>query len=87
MVNLLFNMAHITSLSVSSYNWRGFNELKKVTIADLCVKTDFVLLQELWLAEQQLVGLGLIKENVSYTAVAGFDNSIILTGRPAWYSI
>ena len=31
---------------------------------------------------EQLGELGLIKENVSYTGVSGFDNSVLLEGRP-----
>jgi len=82
MVNLLSNMAHNTSLSISSYNCRCFNDRKKDIISDLCVQTDFVFLQEHWMTEEQLGELGLIKENVSYAGVYGFDNSVILEGRP-----
>jgi len=82
MVNLLFNMVHNTSQSISSYNCRGFNDLKKDIISDLCVRTDFVFLQEHWMTAEQSGELGLIKENVSYTDVSGFDNSVISEGRP-----
>jgi len=34
------------------------------------------------MTEEQLSELGSIKENVSYTGVSGFDNSVILEGRP-----
>jgi len=47
-------MAHNTSLSISSYSSRGFNDLKKDIISDLCVRTDFVFLQEHWMTEEQL---------------------------------
>ena len=88
MVNLLSNMAHNTSLSISSYNCRGFNNDKKNIVSDLCVRTDFVFLQEHWMTEEQLGELGYIEENVSYMEIGiweflhGFDNSVILEGRP-----
>jgi len=33
------------------------------------------------MTEEQLGELGIIKENVSYMGVSGFDNSVILEGR------
>jgi len=50
----LSNMAHNTSLSISSYNCRGFNDRKKNIISDLSLRTDFVFLQEQWMTEEQL---------------------------------
>jgi len=58
MVNLLSNMAHNISLSISSHNCRGFNDRKKDIISDLRVRTDFVFLQEHWMTEEQLGELG-----------------------------
>jgi len=69
MVNLLSNMAHNTSLSISSYNSRGVNDLEKDIISDIRVWTDSEFLQEHCMTEEQLGELGLIMENVSYTAV------------------
>jgi len=54
----------------------------ETTLSDLCVRTDFIFLQEHWITEEQLGELGLITENVSYAGVSGFDNSVILEGRP-----
>ena len=76
MVHLLSNMAHITPLSFSSYNCCGFNKLKSDIIADLCVRTDFVFLQEHWMTAEQLGELGLIRENV------GLINRLLLQGGP-----
>jgi len=55
---------------------------KKDFISDLCVRTDFIFLQEHSMTEEQLGELGLIKENLSYTGVSWFDNSVIIEGRP-----
>jgi len=43
----------------------------------MCIRTDFVFLQEHWTTEEQLGELVLIKENMSYAGVSGFDNSVI----------
>ena len=72
----------ITSFTVSSYNCRGFNSVKSRHIASLLARCNILVLQEHWLADGQLNILASISENMSYTAVSGFDCDDVLVGRP-----
>ena len=72
----------ITSLTVSSYTCRGFNSIKSRYIASLLARCNILFLQEHWLADGQLNLLAGISENMSYTAVSGFDCDDVLVGRP-----
>jgi hypothetical protein len=72
----------VTSFTVSSYNCRGFNSIKSRYIASLFARCNVLFLQEHWLADGQLSMLADISENISYTAVSGFDSDDVLVGRP-----
>ena len=75
-------MDSLTSLVISSYNCHGFNKLKTNYISSLLLKCTFLLLQELWLSDEQLKCLSSVSPNIAYTGIAGFDNSEVLAGRP-----
>ena len=75
-------MDSLTSLVISSYNCHGFNKLKTNYISSLLSKCTFLLLQELWLSDEQLNCLSCVSPNIAYTGIAGFDNSEVLAGRP-----
>ena len=76
-----------TSFTVSSYNCRGFNSIKSRYNASLLARCNILFLQEHWLADGQLnilasISENSISENMSYTAVSGFDCDDVLVGRP-----
>ena len=75
-------MSDLIPLTVTSYNCRGLNSSKFNYIRLLLQKTNVLFLQEHWLSEGQLSKLGDIDEKFLFTAVSGFDNKDILSGRP-----
>ena len=72
----------LSLLIISSFNCRGFNSIKSRYIENLLSTCHIIFLQEHWLDDAQLGTLANISAGVAYTAVAGFDNSDVLTGRP-----
>ena len=72
----------VKSLTFSSYNCRGLNSSKYSYIDSILSKCSVLFLQEHWLSDAQLSSLGSISPNISYTGVSGFDNSVMLMGRP-----
>ena len=69
-------------MKLKSYNCRG---LRKTKLADIIVKCDVLLLQETWLAKQELELLNGLHEDYSGfgTAKGDYANGII-TGRKCW---
>lgn len=70
------------SLSVISYNCRGYSLVKNNYINNLLANCDILFLQEHWLADDQLVILGQLNRQFLSHAVCGFDNNEVLSGRP-----
>ena len=70
------------NMRVCSYNCRGFNDSKSQYIRKLLSNCDFLLLQEHWLAESQLICLSTISDDYLAAGVCGFDSSEVLPGRP-----
>jgi Reverse transcriptase (RNA-dependent DNA polymerase)/Endonuclease/Exonuclease/phosphatase family len=70
------------SLSVMSYNCRGFNFVKSSYINNLLLNCDILFVQEHWLSDKQLPDLNHINAHFLSHAVCGFDNSEVLIGRP-----
>ena len=70
------------SITVVSYNCRGYNAVKRNYVNNLLSTADILCLQEHWLSESQLSILGTINDNFTYAGVSGFDSSKILQGRP-----
>jgi len=75
-------MDDLVPISVTSYNCRGYNDLKNIYIKTLLPKASVLFLQEHWLSERQLCKLGDIDSNYLFSAVSGFDSSDVLSGRP-----
>ena len=75
-------MATNASVTIMSYNCRGFNKLKCDYIKSLFASCNILLLQEHWLSDDQLTMLGSIDSMFSHIAVSGFGNSDVLDGRP-----
>jgi len=73
---------NIVSLTISSFNCRGYNAVKRNYISRLSKESDFVFLQEHWLANSQLDVLASIDDKFSHFGISGFDSSAILSGRP-----
>lgn len=69
-------------IRMATYNCRGYNNLKKQYIADLLTSSDFLLVQEHWLSDDQIASMGEISSDHLVQGVAGFGNSEILAGRP-----
>jgi len=69
-------------LSVASYNCRGFHSTKSQCVETLLSQVSILFLQEHWLADNQLQGLGGIDSRFLYSSVSGFGNTDILQGRP-----
>jgi len=70
------------SLSIVSYNCRGFNSAKSEYINNLLLNYDILFLQEHWLSDNQLSDLNLLNVKFLSHAVCGFDNKEVLLGRP-----
>jgi exonuclease III len=75
-------MAKARLLAVATYNCRGYNSLKQSYIVSLLNKVDILFLQEHWLSESQFNVLSNIHSEFMCTAVSGFDNIEVLSGRP-----
>jgi hypothetical protein len=77
-------MANSISFTVVSLNCRDFNSLKSSYIKMLLSTVTVLLLQEHWLSESIRGNICNIDSNSNFlfTAVSGFDNSVILSGRP-----
>ena len=81
--SLMANMlSTVKSLTFSSYHCRGLNSSKFSYVDSILSKCSVLFLQEHWLSDAQLSSLGSISANISYTGVSGFDNSVMLMGRP-----
>lgn len=65
-----------------SYNCRGFNEVKKSYVSKMLEHCDILFLQEHWLSESQLDGLGSISPTHVSFGISGFGCSDVLSGRP-----
>jgi exonuclease III len=70
------------SLSVMSYNCRGFIFVKSSYINNLLLNSDVLFVQQHWLSDKQLPDLNHINAHFLSHAVCGFDNSEVLIGRP-----
>jgi len=70
------------TLNCLSYNCRGFNVAKRAYIKSLLSQCDILFIQEHWLSDGQLDQLGSLSPDHLFTAVSGFDNSDVLSGRP-----
>ena len=75
-------MVDLVPNNVTSYNCRGYNDLKNIYIKTVLPKASVLFLQEHWLSERQLCKLGDIDSNYLFNAVSGFDSSDVLSGRP-----
>ena len=75
-------MAELTTLSIASYNCRGFNAIKSNYIKTLLARATCLFLQEHWLSDSQLYSLNDIDNNYLSTGVSGFSNTEVLSGRP-----
>ena len=75
-------MDSLQQLSILSYNCRGYNVSKQHYIESPLNNVDFMFIQEHWLAESQLNVLSDLHPQFLVTAVSGFDNSAVLSGRP-----
>lgn len=75
-------MHDANSIILGSYNCRGYNESKKEFVRHILSKVNILFLQEHWLSDSQSASLVNIDSGVLCTAVSGFDNSEILSGRP-----
>jgi len=71
-----------TVLKCMSYNSRGFNDVKKLYVSKLLEHCDILFLQEHWLSESQLDGLGSISPTHLAFGISGFGCSDVLSGRP-----
>jgi len=69
-------------LKFVSYNCRGYNTSKRNYVNKLLRGCSFLLMQEHWLADDQLVMLNDISADHLTHAVCGFDNREVLAGRP-----
>lgn len=76
------SMASSTPLIVMSYNCHGYNSIKSSYISSLISKCNFLLIQEHWLADEQLSVFGKDHANISYTGTSGFNGAEVLAGRP-----
>ena len=70
------------SLSIISYNCRGYNSVKNSYLNNLLATCDFLFLQEHWLPDDQLVKLGQLNRHFLSHGVSGFGNNEVLSGRP-----
>ena len=71
-----------TVLKLCSYNSHGLGPGRAEYIKNLVHDHDFVLLQEHWLHEEQLVQIHKIADNVNIHGVSGMDSTVLLKGRP-----
>jgi len=82
--NVVMLLVMDRTLNCLSYNCRGFNVAKRAYIKSLLVllQCDILFIQEHWLSDGQLDQLGSLSPDHLFTAVSGFDNSDVLSGRP-----
>jgi len=71
------------TVSVVSYNSRGFNDAKKLYVRRILSRCDILLLQEHWLADGQLDCLTSLSADHVAVGISGFDNSEVLRGLMA----
>jgi hypothetical protein len=69
------------SLSIVSYNCRGYNSAKSNHLNNLLATCDILFLQEHWLPDDQLVKLVQLNGQFLSHGVNGFDNSGVLSGQ------
>ena len=74
--------AKMLPLSFLSYNCRGMNETKYDFLSSLLAQSDFLFLQEHWMAEDQVPSLGLLCTSHHCYGVSGFSSNDVLLGRP-----
>ena len=79
---LLPAMMDSRSLTLATYNSRGFNAERQQFIKSLLSRCSVLFLQEHWLSDKQLPLLSNLDSNFVYAGVSGFGNSDILAGRP-----
>ena len=65
----------VTGLKFVSYNCRGFNDAKSLYLSKLLKHCDVLFLQEHWLSESQLDGLGDISCTHLASGISGFGCS------------
>jgi len=70
------------TLSIVSYNCRGYNVVKIPYISQLLQQCEFLFIQEHWLAGSQLHVLNNICSTHTSHASSGFSNDDIISGRP-----
>ena len=74
--------AKMLPLSFLSYNCRGMNKTKYDFLSSLLAQSDFLFLQEHWMAEDQVPSLGLLSTSHHCYGVSGFSSNDVLLGRP-----
>ena len=82
LITTILVMADVLILCIASYNRRGFNSLKNSYIRTLLSSVNVLFSQEHWLSDSQLSVLSGVDVNFMHTGVSGFDQSVILNGRP-----
>ena len=82
LLEVIMTILIMRSLSICSFNCRGYNSIKKDFVRKLLPSVDILLLQEHWLSDCQLSILGDIDSTFVFTGVSGFENKEVLKGRP-----
>ena len=74
----------MTDLSIISYNLHGFNSGRSL-LADLCMKSDIICVQEHWLIPNKLNLIETFHPDFNVTAKLSMETNVlneVITGRP-----
>jgi hypothetical protein len=69
------------SLTVASYNCRGYNTYVIIDIQQILEQCSLLCLHGSWFSDSQLSALSSISNNFLCIGISGFDTEEILTGR------